>query len=96
MQLPWISADTINAKILLSLLNGATKAFAAAVPLHPFWSGSALPVGIGHSPIFLCADCAKVFQQAVFAHEYLPAGARSATYVFYLVLLNKHSDGVFR
>ena len=44
--------DTINAKILLSLLNGATKAFAAAVPLHPFWSGSALPVGIGRCPIY--------------------------------------------
>jgi hypothetical protein len=59
---------TINAKILLSLLNGATKAFAAAVPLHPFWSGCALSVGIGLPPDFLCAHCAEIFQQAVLAH----------------------------
>ena len=87
-------SDTINAKILLSLLNGATKAFAAAVPLHPFWSGSALPVGIGRCAIFLCADCAKIFHQAVLADEYFSPCALTTLDIFYLVLLDQHSHGV--
>ena len=48
----FISHATINAKILLSLPNGATKAFAAAVPLHPFLFGLRPPVGIGRCPIY--------------------------------------------
>lgn len=95
-QFSWKSAVTTNAKILLSLLGGATKAFAAAVPLHPFWSGCALPCGIGLPPDFLCADRTEIFQQAVLADKYLSASALPAAYVFHLALLHEHSDGVLR
>ena len=63
---------TINAKILLSLLKRSDKSLCGSVPLHPFWSGSALPCGIGHSPIFYAQTAPRYLSRLSLLTSILP------------------------